>query len=412
MNLVQRLRAVIRQYPGQFWLLFTGMLISTTGSSMIWPFLMLYVSKKLALPLAQTATLMTINAVMGLVFSFIAGPIIDRLGRKWVMVISLVGNGFMYILLSNATTYAGFALAQALTGALNPLYRVGADAMMADLIPAEKRPGAYSIMRMSNNTGVAIGPAIGGIIASTSYTTAFYLAAAGMVLYGLLVTLRAHETLPQQAAVSPRGSLVQSYAHIFRDKSFMGFVGSFTLTSMLASLVWSLLPVYANTSFGISESRYGFLPTTNALMVVFLQYAVTQVTKRYKALPVMAVGTAFYALAVSLVAFSRGYWGFWICMVIMTIGELIISPTATTYTADLAPADMRGRYMSIYGLTWSAAMGIAPVVGGSLSDNFGPRSTWYGGAVLGLVAVLAYVVLKRRSERSSEIRESRTDSNQ
>lgn len=369
------------------------MLISTIGSSMIWPFLMLYVSKTLHLPLTQTATLLTLNAVMGLVFSFIAGPIIDRLGRKWVMVISLMGNGLMYILLSQAHTYLEFAVAQCLMGALNPLYRVGADAMMADLIPAEKRSGAYSIMRMSNNMGVSIGPAVGGIISSQSYATAFFIAAAGMTIYGVLLAFKARETLPTSATVVKNKGLFEGYGKIFRHTEFMGFTAAFTFTSMLASLVWILLPVYANESFGIPENQYGFIPTTNAVMVVALQYVVTLITKRHKSLPVMAVGTAFYALGTAMIALFSGFWGFWLCMVVVTIGELVVSPTATTYTANLAPADMRGRYMSIYGLTWSIASGIAPVLGGFLSDNLGPRSTWMGGGVIGIISVLAFIAL-------------------
>ncbi len=390
---ISRLSRVFKEYPPQFWLLFSGMLISTIGSSMIWPFLMLYVSKTLQLPLTKTATLMTLNASMGLIFSFIAGPIIDRLGRKWVMVISLVGNGLMYILLSQAQTFIEFAIAQSLMGALNPLYRVGADAMMADLIPAEKRPGAYSIMRMSNNMGVSIGPAVGGIIAAHSYSTAFFIAAIGMTIYGVLLAFKARETLPQTHTPVARRGLFEGYGRIFRHTEFVGFTTAFTLTSMLASMVWILLPVYANVNFGIPESQYGFIPTTNAIMVVVFQYAVTLITKRFKSLPVMAVGSAFYALGTIMVVLFSGFWGFWLCMVVVTVGELVISPTATTYTANLAPADMRGRYMSVYGLTWSIASGIAPVMGGFLSDNMGPKSTWIGGGIIGVLSVLAFVIL-------------------
>ena len=45
---------------------------------------------------------------------------------------------------------------------------------------------------------------------------------------------------------------------------------------------------------------------------------------------------------------------FWISMVVMTVGELILVPTASTYAANLAPVDKRGRYMSIFGLSWKA----------------------------------------------------------
>jgi MFS family permease len=83
-------------------------------------------------------------------------------------------------------------------------------------------------------------------------------------------------------------------------------------------------------------------------------------------------------------------------MVVMTVGELILIPTSNTYTANLAPADMRGRYMSIYGLTHSVASGIAPLVGGFLSDTISPRATWVGGGVIGLISVLAFVALAAR----------------
>lgn len=389
--MIAKLKTAQKEYPGQFWILFIGMLISTIGQSMIWPFLMIYVSKKLSLPLAQTASLISMNAAMGLIFSFVAGPIIDRVGRKWVMVVSLVGMGIMYFFMSTAATFLEFAVAQCLMGALTPLYRVGADAMLADLIPAEKRPDAYSLLRMSNNAGVAIGPAIGGFIASTSYTLAFYIAAAGLSFYGLLIAFKAKETLPSGVSNTLKGKFIfAGYGQIFRHREFMGFIGAFTLTTMLASMVWVLLPVYSNTNFGLSEKLYGFIPTTNALMVVALQYLVTLITRRHKPMSVLTVGTIFYAASTVMIALFTGFWGFWLCMVIMTIGELIVSPTATTYTANAAPIEMRGRYMSMFGLTSSVASLIAPVLGGALSDNFGGRTIWLGGGVIGVLAIGAF----------------------
>jgi MFS family permease len=264
--MLSRVKSMRAEFPAQFWILFVGMFISTVGSSMIWPFLTLYVSKKLGLPLTQAASLVTINAVMGLIFSFIAGPITDRLGRKWVMVASLFVNGSMYIVMSHANSYAMFALCQAVMGAFNPLYRVGADAMMSDLIVPEKRSSAYSLLRTSNNLGVAIGPALGGFIASRSYVVAFYLAAAGLIFYSVLITLKAHETLPREAAASLKGKQVFSgYGQIFHDQEFMGFILSFTFTNMLASLIWVLLPyIPIKTSTSPKVFTAGFRPRTRS----------------------------------------------------------------------------------------------------------------------------------------------------
>jgi MFS family permease len=394
------------EYPAQYWLMLVGMLISTIGSSMIWPFLMIYASERLDLPMTAVASLLTINAAFGLVSSFIAGPIIDRVGRKWVMVISLFSNGIGYVFLSQATTLPVFAILMALQGASNPLYRVGADAMMADLIPPARRIDAYSILRLSNNLGIAIGPAIGGFLAATTYNTAFFLAAGCLISYGILLTFLARETLPLaansrlEAASQPIKERFGGYGRVLSDRPFMSFAGTFLLTMIAATFLWVLLPVYSKANFNLSESRYGFIPMTNALMVVFLQIPFTQLTKRYKIFPILATGALFYTLGVASVALGRGFWGFWLSMVIITIGELIMVPTSSTFVANHAPPDMRGRYMSIYGLTWSVSSGIGPVFGGFLNDQFGPTTIWYGGGMVGMVSVLLFLIFSRLSSMS------------
>ena len=238
--MLYQLRLTRQKYPRQFWLLFLGMLVSTIGSSMIWPFIMIYVSERLELPLTSAALLMTINAVAGLVLSLLAGPVIDRAGRKWVMVVSLILNGLVYFLMSRADTLLEFAVLQALSGAVNPLYRVGADAMLADLIPAAERVEAYSMMRLSNNVGVAIGPAIGGFIAATSYTLAFYFAMTGLIIYGLLIAFFGQETLPDTVRHHPRAADgLGGYRQILRDKPFVWFAVNFTLTQVASAIYGS-----------------------------------------------------------------------------------------------------------------------------------------------------------------------------
>jgi MFS family permease len=390
----QRISKWKNEYPSQFWLLFWGYLISTVGASMIWPFLMIYVSERLQMPLATIASLLTINAATGLVFSFIGGGLIDRAGRKWIMVISLAVTGIYYILFNQASTLPAFALLMALSGAFNPLYRIGADAMMADLIPPEKRLDAYSLVRMGHNVGVALGPAIGGFIATRSYSTAFSIAAAGMLAFALLLSLFAKETLPQAGREARQVKVsLGGYRQVLQDKQFMFFTGSFILTSMCSAIMWVLLAVYAKQNYQVPESQYGLIPTTNAVMVVSFQMLVTQVTKRYPPLVMLATGSFLYGLAVGSVALGQGFWAFLASMVIMTVGELILVPTATTLTANLSPVDMRGRYMSIYGLTWGIASGIGPVLGGFLNDTIGPRAIWYGGFVIGMIATASFIGL-------------------
>jgi len=365
---------------------------------MIWPFLMIYVSEELSLSLSTVSTLITINAIMGLFASFIAGAVSDKLGRKLVMVISLTVNGFGYLFMSQAHSYLGFAFVMVLMGASNPLYQVGSDAMLADMIVPEKRTNAYAIIRMINNAGIAVGPVVGGFVAARSYTFAFLGAAIGMLTYSLLLFFRARETLNNayQSKSEPRLESLGGYGQVFSDHPYVVFSLLVGVGLIAPSMLWSLLAVYTKQNFGLPENLFGWLPTTNALMCVFIQFPLTQVSRRFRPLPVIGVGMLIYALGVGSVALMNSFWGFWTSMVLMTYGELTLVPTASKYIADLAPADMRGRYMSFYWFAWGIARGAAPLIGGMLNDNVSPRSIWIGGLTIGLASAFGLFIFSAR----------------
>jgi MFS family permease len=402
----QRFLNTYHRYPRQFWLMAVGLFIMSAGASMVWPFLMIYVSDTLGLTLSKSASLITINAATGLISTLLAGSVADRFGRKLVMTASLLTNGIVYLFMAQAETYAAFAVLMMLAGFSNPLYAVGADAMLADLLSIEKRSDGYAIIRMVNNAGIAIGPAVGGFVAGKSYDLAFYGAAVGMLSYGFLLLFLAKETL-DRAAVQVRALTEKAsggFGRVLRDKGYLAFTSLIALGLIAPAMLWSLLAVYSNQNFGLSEQLFGWIPTTNALMCVFIQLPVTQITKRFHPLPVIAIGMMVYALGVGSVALMAGFWGFWVSMVFMTFGELILVPTASKFVADRSPMDLRGRYMSFYWLTQGFARAIAPLYGGWLNDNISPRAIWVGGLGVGLSSTLGLFALsKKMPEQPEEI---------
>jgi len=400
-SILSKLKVYLRTYPSQFWLLFWGMLVSTTGMSMIWPFLVVYISEELTLPLTTITSLITINAVMSLSSSLIAGSITDKIGRKWAMVISLAVNGVTFLLMIPADTYGQYAVLMAIRGIFQPLYRVGSDAMIADLVPAGQRSDAYALTRLSKNVGIAMGPALGGVIATTSYGITFSIASGATIFFSILIALFAFETLPDATRKVQERFVenLKGYEKIFKDRIFTSFIAGFTLRQISGSILWVLLGAYAKANYGLAENLYGLIPTTNALMVVFLQLSVTRKTSRYSPLKVMSLGTLLYGLGVGSIAFGTGFWGFLISMVVVTVGELMVIPTASTYTANRAPENMRGRYMSLLALTWGAGSMVGPLMGGFLNDNISPASIWYGGGAAGIMGSIIFLVLAIKTGR-------------
>ena len=390
----------LRNYPRQFWLITIMVMLTWLFHSLMWPYIMLFISQKLNQPLSGVTWLLTLNAAVGMVTTFLGGVIADKFGRKWVMVFSLAISAVGWFFFRNADTLPMFALLMVITGAVTPLYRVASDAMIADLIPDAQRLNAYSIMRMGNNLGVALGPAIGGFLAAISYSISFTVIGVGFGVVALLITLLIVESKPRASGLqNPAAEPTGGYLTILKDRVFVLLLGAFTFNRICTSVLWMMLAPYAKINFGLSERMFGFIPTTNAVMVILLQMLVTRRVNRHQPESAMMLGSLIYAVAVFSVAFGAGFWWFWFCMVVATIGEMILVPTTTTYTSRLAPADMRARYMSLYALTWGIGTGLGPLMAGIANDAFSPQAMWYTAGLAGFAGFGVFWWVARLNQR-------------
>ncbi len=421
--MIDRLRTLAAGYPRAFWVLFWGLLINSIGGSMVWPFLTIFMRQRLGVPLTVVTLLFSLNSGAGMAALSFIGPAVDRFGRRFAMITGLAAGGAVQLAMSTAGSLPVWAAVMLAQGLFSPFYRVGSDAMIADLIEPERRVGAYALLRMINNLGIAIGPAIGGFVTGVSYNLAFYIAAGASLLFVALIALNVPETLPSRghsegpqprsnpspddeiaSGYRPRNDHLQGsdrgaggYGPVLSDRSFVAFCGVFVLATIPTAVLMMLLAVYAKENFGVPESQYGFIMATNAAMVVLFQYPVTQRSQRHSNWRILTLGALLYAVGAGSVAWGRGFWAFWASMVILTIGELLLAPTGSAMAANLAPADMRGRYMGLYGLTWGVSFGIGPVVAGLLNDNVAPAAMWVFAGLAGLAASVGFAWLSRRT---------------
>jgi MFS family permease len=171
------------------------------------------------------------------------------------------------------------------------------------------------------------------------------------------------------------------------------------------SMVWTLSATYTRDVLGISEARYGWLPATNALMVISLQLLFTMYAKRFSLLKAMAIGCGVYVLSIASFSIAQNFWWIWGAFVVLTCGEMFFVPSSTTYVAKLAPADMRGRYMSLFSLHWPIASGLGPLVGGLINDTIGPRWIWVVAAIFPLIASIGYARMDRQQTQAAILEE-------
>ena len=107
--MIARIRSLTVEYPRAFWVLFWGLLINSIGGSMVWPFLTIFMRERLGVPLTTVTLLFTLNSAAGLAAVSIAGPAVDRFGRRFAMIAGLVAGGVLLLGMSAAGTLAVWA---------------------------------------------------------------------------------------------------------------------------------------------------------------------------------------------------------------------------------------------------------------------------------------------------------------
>jgi len=397
------LRRIRREYSRSIWALTGGTFINSFGGSMVFPLFTLYFTQKFGISVAQAGLLIVLFTVGGLIGGPLGGWLADRVGRKGVMMFSLAAE---------ATFSMGMALAPSLPllilmivgfGLTVPMFWPASSATIADLVKPEKRAGAYGLVRVAANLGVAFGPLVAGLLLALqqqpdgttpgdAYLPLFVMDALTSLIFAFIIWRRLRETKPQvamQPATAPtaRGA---GYGRVFRDSPFMIFVVLFGLVGVVYSQMNTTFGVYLTRTYGFQASAYTAMLSTNAALVVLFQFPLARWVDQQDRSNMLALGAALYAIGFGLIGFAPTLFWFWVAVVILTIGEMVIVPAAQTVTADLAPIDMRGRYQAAFGLINNFFYGLGPVIGGYLFDIGHSQLIWFGSLVLGLAVAFGF----------------------
>ncbi|MCA9913812.1 MAG: MFS transporter [Anaerolineae bacterium] len=388
-------------YPAQFWLLFWGAFINRGSVSMMWPFLTVYLRQHLDVSLTTITLLLTVRAVFSVASTAITSTLMDRIGRKWVMLVSIFLSALVFVGMAFGDSLLDWMLLLAAHGMVLPVFNNGVSTVVADIVPPENRGKGYAMIRSVSNAGIAVVPLIGGAVALVSLQAIFLASATVYIVLAILGIFLLSETKPQGIQPTTNNNRFGGYDVIFRDRRFMGFVVGYMLALMGVSQMFSLLPVYTAENFGLLETEYSLFLSVNAAMVVLFQYVVTRYTERFPSRYVVTVGAMVYTLGIMSVIPASTLLHFTLAMVIFTLGELIFEPTALKFVADLAPDDMRARYLGVLSLGYPLGSGLGPVLGGILNDNVAPVAIWYGATAFSLVGVVVFFVLARQDQRKN-----------
>lgn len=392
--MINRFLKIYHEFPRKFWVVVVVSFIDRLGGNMLWPFFTLYITGEFNVGMTQAGLVLGTFSAFGLIGNMIGGGLTDKFGRKSIILLGLVFSALSTLALGLVRQFSMLIPLAVFIGLLSRISGPAHQAMVADILPEEKRQEGFGILRVMANLTWVIGPIIGGFIAGRSYFALFVIDAVVSCLVAVLVFLKIPETKPESEA-EPESMLktYAGYGEVLKDLPFIAFL----LVSMLMLLVYqqmyNSLSVFLRDTHGVSTQVFGLLMIASPIVVILFQFPTTRAVKPYPPFLMMALGTFFYMIGFGMYGFVSAVWLFALALAIITVGEMIIMPVSSALVANYAPEDKRGRYMAVFGVSWGLPSIVGPSAAGLILDNFNPFLLWYVAAGLSAVAIGGFYAL-------------------
>lgn len=379
-------------------ILFAVMFVVMVSFGVVVPILP-FLAKEMRASPVEMSLLMTGWAFMQMVASPVWGHLADRYGRKRIMLVGLIGNGFTFLLMGLAQRYEVLLLARTLGGALAAAIFPTAQALAADLSAPEQRAHAMGLIGASFGAGFLLGPTIGGLLAAVDPRLPFWGAALASLVILAIARVAIKDPPGQRqppvhglSAAGLRAALTGGEAVLY----WIAFVGTFTASSLFSMMGYFFIDQLQSNELnvGIAFTALGLGSLIAPLGILgWLARVSGEVRTLEIALFVSAAG--FLALSIS------GTFGFALAATAVTgAGIAILRPALGTMVSQ----HTRTGYGSAMGLlSGFDALGrsVGPIWAG-FAYSLGPALTFVSaGGICGLCALFV-----RHWAQAAEVRGS------
>jgi DHA1 family tetracycline resistance protein-like MFS transporter len=318
--------------------------------------------------------LVSLYALMQLLFSPVLGGLSDRFGRRPVILLSLFGAAASYLLSGFAPTLSWLFVGRVIAGITGASFSA-AGAYVADVTPPEKRAQSFGLVGAVLGLGFILGPALGGILGGGGVRVPYFVAAGlnGVnLLYGFFV-------LPESLAPADRRPFSFSRANPFgmlraigRHRIVLGLTGTVMCGYMAQWILQSVWALHTQSRFGWSVRQVGL-----SLMVVGLGTALVQGVLVRSAVPrlgerrALLFGLVMGVLGQAALGLADRGWVLLVSIPLLSLAGLAGPAVQAIISREVASneqGEIQGALSSLNGIAAIAG----PLIGTTLLARFSP----------------------------------------
>lgn len=377
-------------------ILFFTMVVVMMGFGMVIPILPFYIIKFGAGGSAM-GLLMAAYAVMQFIFSPVWGGVSDRIGRKPVLMIGVLGNAIAQILFGFSTQLWMLIAARVLAGILSSATLPTAMAYIGDSTSEKDRGGGMGIIGASMGVGMVLGPGIAGWMSRFSLSAPFFLAAGLSLLALIFILITLPESLPLDHRTKPGGGisgpqLRELWNALFSPIGFLlvlSFLVSFGLTNFE-----SVFGLFTNAKYGYGPQQVGGLLTFIGLISAIVQGGLTgPFTRRWGEVVVIKISLLGTAIGFALMVLAESFISVLLTTGFFVISNAMLRPAVAALISRRATMG-QGVAMGLNNSFMSLGRSVGPLWAGFIYDINLAYPYWSGSIIMLGSFVISYFKLK------------------
>ena len=334
-------------------IIFLTIFIDLIGFGIVLPLLPFYATDFGADPML-IGLLVAMHPAMQFLFGPIWGRLSDRIGRRPILLLGLVGSGLSYLLFglaTNLTWLFASRIMQGIAGANIPV----AQAYIADSTDRENRTRGMGLVGAAFGLGFIAGPAIGGVLVNFGYAAPGFFAAALSLANAAAAFFYLPESLSREARASAasdgaagllsRLKLAVSFA---RHPAIGTLIAIFVLATFVFAAFTTVFPLWIEIKLDYDAQHAGYLMAYLGLLMAIVQgRLIGPMARRFGERRLLVIGTTVLILGYALMPLADTLLILCAVLVLIALGSGLNWPTATSLASQHAPIDRQGGVLGV-----------------------------------------------------------------
>ncbi|HVZ30384.1 MAG TPA: MFS transporter [Asticcacaulis sp.] len=330
-------------------------------------------------------------------FTIPAGIVADRYDRRTIIGFVMTGNLLLsltflgYSFLPHPPFWGLFALSGVL-GVLRAFSAPASSALGPMLVPKHVLPKAIAVNSMAFQTGLIVGPALGGFLVGFSPKFAYAVCAGLSLIASVMILTVKGSTKPDAPTGSRIAMIREGWKYIWEKKIIFGAI-SLDLFAVLLGGATALMPMFIKDVLSAGPQAYGFLRASPAIGAIITSFILSAWPIRRHAGSWMFSGVAVFGVMTIIFGLSKLIWLSIAAMIVLGAADMISVYVRGTLVQIVTPDHMRGRVASVSYLFIGASNELGEFESGVAARILGPIWAALFGGIGSLVITGAWIKL-------------------